>query len=89
VSIGGLDWTLVAQIDEGEALASMRTIQQLLLLITVVLLLVLLVAMLLTSRSITRPLHRTGGLMQQIAQGEGDLTVRLQVSRRASSGGNR
>ncbi len=86
VSIGGLDWTLVAQIDEAEALASLRTIQQLLLLITVVLLLVLLVAMLLTSRSITRPLHRTGGLMQQIAQGEGDLTARLQVSRRDEIG---
>ncbi|WP_028584504.1 methyl-accepting chemotaxis protein [Desulfogranum mediterraneum] len=79
-------WSIAMTQDEDEFLASVHSIRNSILIAAGVTLVVVLVLVISVSRSILRPIgHAVEGL-KDIAEGEGDLTMRLQVSTRDEIG---
>ncbi|WP_448873441.1 methyl-accepting chemotaxis protein [Desulfobulbus propionicus] len=79
-------WSIAITQDEPEFLAASRSIRNTILLTTLVAILVVSGVVLLFSRSITLPLKQAVAGLQDIAQGEGDLTMRLKVNSRDEVG---
>lgn len=79
LAIPGVDWALVAQIDEAEAFASVAQMRLLSLAIAGGLLVVLTVILLLIARSVANPINTAAAALRDIAAGGGDLTVHLSV----------
>ncbi len=79
-------WSIAITQDEEEFLAASRSIRNSILLVTLAALAVVCAVVLWFARSITGPLNRAVAGLQDIAQGEGDLTMRLQVSSRDEVG---
>ncbi|MEJ2201042.1 MAG: methyl-accepting chemotaxis protein [Desulfuromonadaceae bacterium] len=77
--IGDLKWAMLVEIDEVEAFASVKTLQQVTAVIFVVGLLAIVAAALLIARSITRPVIQAVQLAKEISQG--DFSVRLHMKR--------
>lgn len=77
LELEGLSWILVSKIDREEAFSVVSALKMTILTVGLAgALAIVLVAYLITG-SITRPLKGIVGSMQDIAEGEGDLTVRL------------
>jgi methyl-accepting chemotaxis protein len=79
-------WSVAVTQDEAEFLAASRSIRNTIVATTLVALGLVCLVVLFFSRSITLPLKRAVGGLQDIAQGEGDLTLRLQVNSRDEIG---
>jgi methyl-accepting chemotaxis protein len=79
-------WGVAVTQDEAEFLAASRSIRNTILATTLVATVLVCLLVLLFSRSITIPLKKAVAGLQDIAQGEGDLTMRLQVSSRDEIG---
>jgi methyl-accepting chemotaxis protein len=79
-------WSIAVTQDEAEFLAAAHSIRTTILMITLVAVVLVCGLVLLFSRSITVPLTRAVAGLQDIAQGEGDLTMRLQVNSRDEIG---
>lgn len=80
VEIGGFTWAIIAEIDEHEAFAAVTAMEWIMLLIGVVGVAVIVVVALLLARAIVRPVINVVNNLTELAQGEGDLTVRLPVN---------
>ena len=78
-TIDELNWKLIAFIQKDEVLAEYHQILRSILVIGFVLLAIFLTIALLFSCHITKPLNTAIKALKNIAQGEGDLTVRLPV----------
>lgn len=79
-------WSIAITQNEEEFLAASRSIRNSILLITVAAIILVSIVIMFFSRSITLPLKRAVAGLQDIAQGEGDLTMRLKVSSRDEVG---
>ncbi|CAN5194106.1 adenylate/guanylate cyclase domain-containing protein [soil metagenome] len=78
LDIPGLDWVLVAKIDENEALAPVNTFARNIALSTAAIVLVVCVLALILSRLLTRPLTRLATAVRRVTSGE--LGVRVPVT---------
>ncbi len=86
LAIEGLDWALLAEIDDAEAMAPLMAIRNTLLVLLAVCAAVVVTAGVLFARTITRPLNAVVDRLRDIAEGEGDLTVQLDASRADETG---
>lgn len=84
VSLKG--WSIAITQDESEFLAASNSIRNSILLTTLVAIFLVSGVVLLFSRTITLPLKKAVAGLQDIAQGEGDLTMRLKVNSRDEIG---
>lgn len=73
-------WTVAITQDKEEFLQVPITIRNSLIIITLITIIVVVVLIYFTSRSITRPLNDAVAGLKDIAEGEGDLTMRLTVN---------
>ncbi len=73
-------WSIAVTQDEAEFLTAAHSIRNSILTITLIAVASVCAVVMLFSRSITVPLNRAVGGLKDIAQGEGDLTMRLQVT---------
>ena len=78
--VGINDWYIAATQDVDEFLAAPNSIKNMTLIIGAVSLIVIVILVLLLSRAIVRPLNSAVAGLKDIAQGEGDLTMRLDVT---------
>ena len=74
------NWSIAVTQDEAEFLTAAHSIRDSILMITLIAVVLVCGLVLFFSRSITVPLKRAVAGLQDIAQGEGDLTMRLQVN---------
>ncbi|BBO90231.1 methyl-accepting chemotaxis protein [Desulfosarcina ovata] len=84
VSING--WSISATQDQDEFLASAHSIRNTNIIIMLVAGLIVAVVVFFSARAIVRPINAAVAGLKDIAQGEGDLTMRLQVSSRDEVG---
>lgn len=81
IDIPGLEWAIISEINESEAFASATELSRsLITTMTVIAVIVVLVAIgvgFLIARSITLPVNRTVCMLEEIANGDGDITARL------------
>lgn len=75
LDIPGLDWVLVAKIDENEALAPVNTFARNIALSTAAIVLVVCIVALFMSRLLTRPLTRLAAAVRRVTSGELGVTV--------------
>ncbi len=78
LDIPGLDWVLIAKIDENEALAPVNTFARNIALSTAAIVLVVCIVALFLSRLLTRPLTRLASAVRRVTGGE--LGVRVPVT---------
>jgi methyl-accepting chemotaxis protein len=74
-----LNWALMAEIDEAEAFAAIKTLLWSSLIITVLCVVAIVVVALFMTRSIVKPVSLVVDNLTELSQGEGDLTSRLPV----------
>jgi len=79
VKVNGLQWTLMAEIDEAEALAPVKVMQKIIGLIMLVSSIVIFVIALFLVKMVMAPIKVVVANLKELAQGEGDLTQRLAV----------
>ena len=79
-------WSIAVTQDEAEFLATAHSIRTSVLMITLIAVVLVCGLVLFFSRSITGPLKQAVAGLQDIAQGEGDLTMRLRVQSRDEIG---
>jgi len=79
-------WTFLVSIPSSSVLAEVDALVQQIIIVAVVTLLIVATLMVLLSRSIVRPLDQLRQRMMEIAEGEGDLTQRMDESRRDEIG---
>ena len=84
VGING--WSISATQDQHEFLAASHVIRNANIIVTLVAGLIVAVIVLFAARAIVRPINAAVAGLKDIAQGEGDLTMRLQVSSRDEVG---
>ena len=76
-----LDWSMVLSVSAAEINGSLRTLAQNSVLIIVLTFGLLLVGIMFITGSISKPIRKIVGMMQDVAEGEGDLTQRLEIDR--------
>ncbi|WP_415894466.1 methyl-accepting chemotaxis protein [Neptuniibacter sp. PT8_73] len=79
VTIKGLQWALLAEMDEAEAFAPIHDLQWLLGSLLVSSLIIIVLVALKLAGSLANPISRISQHMKEIASGSGDLTVELEV----------
>ncbi len=72
-------WSIIIAAPVNEFMGTVNTLRTSLLTIGIIILIVALVVVYLTARQIVQPIQTTVDALQGIAQGEGDLTVRLPI----------
>ena len=75
----GLNWALLAEIDEAEAFAAVKALQWVAMIVAAIGVAGIVVIALLITRSIVNPVQGVVVSLTDLAQGEGDLTTRLPV----------
>jgi len=75
-----LHWALLAEIDEAEAFAAIKALRWLALIVGAIGIVGIVAVALVITRAIVRPVKNVVDSLTDLAQGEGDLTVRLPVS---------
>ena len=86
VNILGLDWILLAEIDADEAFAVSTEKSRYVSVIAAGLILAVIILSFIIARSIIKPLNRTRDMLEDISEGEGDLTVRINSDSRDELG---
>jgi methyl-accepting chemotaxis protein len=76
-----LDWSLVLSVSAAEINGSLRTLAQNSVLIIVITFTLLLVCITFITGSVSKPIKQIVGMMRDVAEGEGDLTQRLEIDR--------
>ncbi|WP_415901627.1 methyl-accepting chemotaxis protein [Neptuniibacter sp. QD29_5] len=79
VTIQGLQWALLAEMDEAEAFAPIYDLQWLLGSLLISSLIIIVLVALKLAGSLANPISRISQHMKEIASGSGDLTVELEV----------
>jgi methyl-accepting chemotaxis protein len=82
----GLQWSLLAEIDEAEALAAIKVLQWVAITVAAICIVVIVIMALLITRAIVKPIENIVSSLTDLAQGEGDLTTRLPVVSRDEIG---
>jgi methyl-accepting chemotaxis protein len=85
-SVGINGWSIGATQNQSEFLAASSAIRNANILVTLVAGLIMAIAVLFAARSITKPINAAVEGLKDIAQGEGDLTMRLDVARKDEVG---
>jgi methyl-accepting chemotaxis protein len=80
LKIEGLQWALLAEIDEAEAFAAIKALKWVALVVAAIGIAGIVVMALLITRAIVRPVQGVVNNLTELAQGEGDLTSRLAVT---------
>ena len=78
--IHGLNWTVIIKAPENEFMGTVNTLRTSMIIIGVIILLTALIVVYFVARTIVKPIQTAVSALQNIAQGEGDLTVRLPVT---------
>ena len=73
----GARWAMITEISEDEAFAAVTNLRYIVLALILVSAVVIVVLALLIAGGLTRPINRTVVMLKDIAEGEGDLTCRL------------
>ena len=76
----GLDWAVLAEIDEAEAFAAVKALQWVALIVAAIGIAAIVVVALLITRAIVKPVQGVVVNLTDLAEGEGDLTTRLPVA---------
>jgi methyl-accepting chemotaxis protein len=76
----GLNWALLAEIDEAEAFAAIKALQWFAMVVAVIGIAGIVGIALLVIRAIVRPIQGVVDSLTDLSQGEGDLTTRLPVT---------
>lgn len=79
LEIEGLQWAVIAEIDEAEALAVVHSLQTLIIIITVVSIFIIIFISIFFSKSITKPIEVLKKELTALAENGGDLTQRIHV----------
>ncbi len=74
-----LGWTLVLSVAASEINGPLKTLASMSVMIGLVAFLLLILAIVFITGSISKPINRLVGMLKDIAQGEGDLTKRVQI----------
>ncbi|MDI5986838.1 methyl-accepting chemotaxis protein [Halomonas sp. M4R5S39] len=82
IEVPGTDWIAFARIPRSELFADLNRAVLLVILIVAVIMLASLVVFALLLRALFRPIRRTAEAMREIAEGDGDLTLRLPMQGR-------
>ncbi len=80
IKIDGLHWALIAEIDESEAMASVKTMQKIAALIVLVSAAIIIMVAFFMLRLIMAPIKVVVENLRELSQGEGDLTQRLKMN---------
>ncbi len=80
LSVAGLKWALIAEIDEAEAFASIKHLKWVAGIVAVIGMAAIVGLALLITRSIVKPVQGVVGSLTDLSQGQGDLTTRLPVT---------
>ncbi len=86
LEIEGLNWAIASKIDEAEAFQSVSMLIWKIGLIAVICIAVIVIVVLLFTRSIITPIMGVIDRIKDIAEGEGDLTARLEIKNRDEMG---
>ncbi|MGP1454892.1 MAG: methyl-accepting chemotaxis protein [Treponema sp.] len=73
------DWTVIINAPSNEFMGTINTLRRTMISIGAIILIVALVVVYLVAHTIVKPIHTAVSALQNIAQGDGDLTVRLPV----------
>jgi len=73
------DWTVVIKAPTHEFMGTVQTLRNTMITISITILLIALILVYFVARAIVKPVQTAVSALQNIAQGEGDLTVRLPV----------
>ena len=76
----GLHWALLAEIDEAEAFAAVKSLQWVAMIVAAIGIVAIVILALLITRAIVKPVQGVVDSLTDLAQGEGDLTTRLPVN---------
>jgi methyl-accepting chemotaxis protein len=79
VAIEGVQWCMVTTIAEKEAFAAISALRMIVIVLIVVAAVVVAGLALLVAGGLVRPINRTVAMLRDIAEGEGDLTRRLDI----------
>ncbi|MBF0204259.1 MAG: methyl-accepting chemotaxis protein [Desulfamplus sp.] len=74
-----LNWALLAEIDEIEAFAAVKTLKFAAIIVAVIGIVCIILTALLFTRAIVKPVKRVVHTLTELSQGEGDLTTRLPI----------
>ncbi|KZY73630.1 hypothetical protein A3742_15985 [Oleiphilus sp. HI0071] len=84
--IPSLDWYIIAEIPRDEVYAGINQTTQALIVVNILLVLGLIGAIALVATSLSKPIQETASMLASIAEGDADLTQRLNTSRRDELG---
>ncbi len=84
VNIKGVDWAVLSEIDEAEALAPLYAMRDTVILMLVVISLLIIVFALFAARGFSRPINELSQIAEQIAKG--NLNVRIDIDKRDEIG---
>jgi len=79
LNIEGLNWALLAEIDAAEAFAPVAEMQMMLAMVVIVAVLAVIGLTIILVRGLIHPILSISNHMREIAEGDGDLTVQLEV----------
>jgi methyl-accepting chemotaxis protein len=82
----GMDWALLAEIDEAEAFAPVRDLKWVASMVAAIGITAIVIVALFITRLIVKPIQGVVASLTDLAQGEGDLTARLPVQSRDEIG---
>lgn len=74
-----LDWVLMAEVDEAEAFDKINSLKSIMMIIGIIAAGIVGVFGFTSAKSITKPINNVVAMLKDMAEGEGDLTVRLNV----------
>ncbi len=86
LNIEGLNWVITSKIDEAEAFKALNTLKWIVTIIAVLCIAVIVGIGLLFTRSIIKPIKGVLNRIRDIAEGEGDLTARLEIANKDEMG---
>jgi len=80
LGIEGLNWVILAEIDESEAFSSVVDIRNLNVMIGLIGLIIIAVLAFIIGVSVTKPIINVTSILKDIAEGDGDLTKRVSIN---------
>ena len=86
VMVKGVNWALHTTIDEVDVLSSVFSLRKMILITAFTTVVVLLGLGILVANAIVKPISKVSAMLKDISDGEGDLTVRLEIESRDELG---
>ncbi|MDA8136336.1 MAG: HAMP domain-containing protein, partial [Desulfobacteraceae bacterium] len=84
--VKGLNWAIHTTIDEVDVLSSVYSLRKTILMTLLSVIVIIVGFAVLISNAIVKPIRKTSAMLRDIAEGEGDLTVRLEIARQDELG---